>query len=188
MRRLRLVALVLPLGLATPPARGSEPAPGLSALVPADPAAGASPDLRARIYVKDLDHLARIVAVDPEIGARARDLAARQRRAMAVGFGGIALSGVLFAVGASRAAGELNTDLSSPRFGERTSSGGEALMVASGVTLVAVGIYAAIELTRGDGLVDLVNDWNVRHPEEPLEIAGGWASDAHLHGGVGARR
>jgi hypothetical protein len=179
MRR-HAVPLLLAAALAAP-ARGSDTTVILGATVPADPAAGAAgPDLRARIYVKDLDHLARIVAVDPEVGPRARDLAARQKRAGRVTIGGFVVGTSLFAVGGALWMNDIDSDLDSETFGEQTSSRGPTMMAIGGVTLVATGIYLLTQISRGDDLIDLVNDWNVRHPAEPIEIVGFPASD-HAH-------
>jgi hypothetical protein len=182
MRRLAALALIPPLAVSPLAGRASDGAPtGLSALVPPDPEAGAAPDLRARIYVKDLDHLAWIVSSDPELAARTRDLAGRQRRALGVWIGGAVLSTVLFSVGAARAMDGLDTDPGSPTFGERSSTGGEAMMVAAGVTLVVTTLVAGLGVAGGEGLVDIVNDWNLRHPSEPLELERGRPSHAHVH-------
>jgi hypothetical protein len=120
--------------------------------------------------VKDLDHLAQLLSADPALGDQVRDLAGRAKRTAAVTvFGGL-LGGALFATGGAFTVNDVDHRLDSPTFGERTSSRGPALMTAGGVTLAAALVYAVVRMPRTGELLDVVNAWNLRHPDEPLEL------------------
>jgi len=141
--------------------------PPAAAAVPTVP----PPDLHARIYVKDLDHLAEILKEDPGIGARADDLAARAGRARSVGLTGGLVGSLLFAAGGMMAVNDVDSNLDSPTFGQRTSSRGPALMVVGTVTALASIAYAMTQAPRRDELIDVLNDWNAQHPDRPLDVA-----------------
>ena len=172
MRTLALtLAAFLPLAAraeALAPESAAPPPP--SAVAPAAPTAPA-PDLRARIYVKDVDHLAELLKEDPGIGARADDLAARASRARSVGWTGGLVGSLLFAAGGMMAVNDVDSNLDSPTFGQRTSSRGPALMVVGTATVLASMAYALTQAPRTDELLDIVNDWNAQHPERQLDAA-----------------
>jgi Bacterial SH3 domain len=138
------------------------PAPAPAALAaPAPP-----PDLKARIYVKDLDHLADLVKQDARVHEQAERLANRATAAKVVGWGGFAASMGAILYGANHLSE--HTDPSKPDFMQESSGqkwfvGG---LVGAGVSLVAALI---ISPSRGD-LLDVINGWNVAHPDEPFTL------------------
>jgi len=149
--------VVAPAGAAPPPAVAAPTAP--------------PPDLHARIYVKDLDHLAEILKGDPAIGARADDLAARAGRARSVFWAGGLVGMLLVGAGGMMTVNDVDSNLDSPTFGQRTSNRGPALMVVGTVTAVVSVAYAMAQAPRRDELVDVLNDWNAQHPERQLDAA-----------------
>lgn len=176
-RRVRLadggVAWIEDAAVRLGPVQVPAPAPGplvpQLAPPPPPPAPAAPPDLRARILVKDLDHLAELMKEDPASAAAAAAMIRRRNGAYAVGGVGFAASVVLSAIGASKLS--CHSDLNDPRFGQSCGAGG--YFVAGGIT-AAVAVLAAgiMHPTRSD-VFDLLNGWNVRHPDEPFTAGGG---------------
>jgi len=141
------------------PPSPSTPAPALLPL----------PAAQARIYVKDLDHLAELVKADPEAGPIATKLTERRNAAYVVGGIGLAVSTGFVVYGVSQWGKHL--DPSDPSFGKTAGSdrafyGGMIGALASGL------VAAAIHPWRSDFL-DLVNTWNTRHPDRPFTLEHG---------------
>lgn len=162
-----VLAALLPLASRAEIVTPARPTP--PAVQPAP--ASQPPDLHARIYVKDLDHLAELLKDDPAMGKRADDLAARLGRARTAGWTGGLVGMLLVGAGGMMTVNDVDSNLDSPTFGQRTSNRGPALMVVGGVTLVASLAYALSQAPRRDELVDVVNDWNAQHPERQLDAA-----------------
>jgi hypothetical protein len=137
--------------------------------VPAPPAAPVQPlsVVRPPLYIKDLDHLADLVKDDPPLEKRASDLADR-------------LLDARIAYGASAfvlAAGTLTTFIvkktdcvgSGPTMLCQQDPNLTYLLVGMGVSAVIAAI-AFGTAPRRDDFIDVVNDWNQRHPDRPLAI------------------
>ncbi len=130
-----------------------------------------TPDLRARIFVKDLDHLSELVKEDPAVAVRARALADRQRASFAVGGVGVVAGLVVSVIGMTQQTCD-SQPTGFPGGGTfqtcRFTGGG---LVAAGGILMAGGAVAAILLhpRRGD-LLDVVNAWNSAHRDQPIDL------------------
>lgn len=151
-----------PLASPTPPL-ASAPPPATAAPSPLAPPAQ-KPDLHPRLYVEDAGQLPRLMGKDPRFAVDAESLANRRKAAFVVGGLGLATSIALTFAGASAASSQNPSD---PNF---NVSAGSDLMLAGIVTL-AVGVAAAILVYphRGE-VLDLLNGWNIAHPEQPLDL------------------
>ena len=142
---------------------------------PASPAAAAvipPPDLRPRIYVKDLDHFAELVKEDATLEASAQTLVAR--RAAAVGVGGtLLLTGLVVTL---TGMGNQSCHDSTPFPGSGTLHicEGDPTQAAIGAAITAAGVLAAaIIFPKSGDLLDIINAWNTSHPDRPFELSGG---------------
>jgi SH3 domain-containing protein len=126
----------------------------------ASPAAAPAPDLRAHIYVKDLGHLADLVKEDGEIKASADRLVARRNATYVIMVAGLAAATALVASGASQ-------------FGDLESHRGERLFTAGLVTAGGSLLVGLLVHPRRGEVLDLLNGWNVRHPDRQFEISAG---------------
>ncbi|MFY0528860.1 hypothetical protein ACN28I_38775 [Archangium gephyra] len=149
---------------AAPPAAAQAPAadrPEREATAPAP-----------KIYVKDLEHLAELVKEDPLVGPKAQQLAERRKAGLALGIAGVAVGVVLTVVGiSSRSTEDCERPGGSfcvpkPNFG--MMYGG--LGVAAGSGLIS---YAL--MPKSGDLLDVINEWNTRHPANPFELTGAGA-------------
>jgi hypothetical protein len=133
------------------------------------PAPAGAPDLRARVYVKDIDHLAELMQKDEVIGAQARSLATRRTAAWVALGVGVAAGAGLFAFGMNRYSSALDRSHDRPDVAPDTSAG-TRLVAAGGATFTA-SILAYLLLTpRRNEILDVVNAWNGAHPGEPFEL------------------
>jgi len=144
-------------------------------VTPAAPVASDTPlrtpaDSPARIYVKDLDHLAELVKEDAPIATQAQSLATRATASKVTMFGsvftGLALSGLGFLV--------TSEDCSEPLFEggsrfchDRPTTG--LLISGLGLALVGSVVGYAISPSRND-VLDVINTWNRQHPDQPFEL------------------
>jgi hypothetical protein len=151
----------LRLGDAPPPALV---APLVPPPVPAPPPP--APDLRSHIYVKDLDHLSELVKGDPVVGPEAAKLAERRTTAWVVGGLGVATSIGVFVYGGSQFG--KHSDVNDPRFGDQGN--GPAAMAIGAVVLAATVLVAGVVAPKRGDLLDVMNAWNVRHPEQQFTI------------------
>ena len=130
------------------------------------------PDLRPRLYVKDLDHLAQLVKEDAAVEARAQALGTRRTAALGVG-------GALFATGlvvALTGVGNQSCHDSTPFPGAGTMRICESdpTQTAIGAGITAAGALAAMIISPKSGdLLDVINGWNTAHPDRPFELSGG---------------
>jgi hypothetical protein len=146
------------------------------------PAPAAPPDLRAPLYVKDLDHLAELVKSDPVIAPKANRITTRRRAAYATMGVGLGVSAALTVVGIKQMNREFDRAFDSPGF-EEPGNAGQATFASGLVVAVVTLITAAIIAPKHDDLLDVINGWNERHPEEPFEITpGGHTHSGHGHG------
>lgn len=158
-------AVLAPIAPAAPVAP-AEP-PGLTLPPPPAPSSP-PPDLRARIYVKDLDHLAELVKEDGPAAATARELVARRNAALTVGGLGLGVGVVLLAVAVSKAG--CHSDLNDPRFGQ--SCGAEGYAAGGSLAILGSMLAALVIHPKGGDLLDVVNGWNTRHPDRPFTLGG----------------
>jgi Bacterial SH3 domain len=135
---------------------------GSSAAVMA-PGPAKAPDLRATIYVKDVDHLAELVKSDQAVGPMADRLATRRTAGwVVIGLGWASAVGY-YAYSAN--SGAQNRDPNA------TKSDGEmkGIGVGVGIAIVSTLVGTLIFPSNGD-LLDVVNTWNTRHPDQPFTI------------------
>jgi hypothetical protein len=149
--------------VAVPPA-APRPAPVLPAIL--------VPDLRPRIYVKDLDHLAELLKEDAPLQAKARDLSTRRTNALTVG--GVLLSaGVLVAVmGATHETCDSEPAGRPPAQQIQVCTPNVGLLVAGSVISMSGVLAAMLMSPKHDDLLDVVNAWNASHPDRPFELYG----------------
>jgi hypothetical protein len=137
--------------------------------VPAAPAAPVQPlsVTRPPLYIKHLDHLGDLVKDDPLLDNQASDLTYRQHNSRLV-FG---ISLVTLAVVAVTPFLVKKTDCagSGPTMLCQQDHNLIYLLVGSGISaaIAAIGLGFA---PRRDEFIDVVNDWNQRHPDRPLAI------------------
>ena len=139
-------------------------APSPTAVAPPPPAP--PPDLRPRIYVKDLDHLSELVKDDPVAGPKAAKLTERRTAAWVVGGVGLAVSTVSFIYGVSEF--DKHGNLDDPNFG--STGNAQAAFAVGAVTLLATGIAAVAIAPKGGDLLDVINGWNVGHPDQQFTL------------------
>jgi hypothetical protein len=125
------------------------------------------------IYIKDLDHLASLVAGDQVVGPMAQHLVDRKFQSSVVGLTGLVVGGALALGGfalrtqnCAAAPGSVGVDapcIAEPRTG----------LMLGGIGVMGVSVVAALLLRpwRGD-ILDVVNTWNERHPDEPFTVQG----------------
>jgi hypothetical protein len=154
-----------------PPARARQVAdadrPGVS---PAGAPFAARPQAPVQIYVKDLDHLASLVEHDSVVSPMAHDLASRRTSSIGVLGTAVGISVALVAVGllnktqdcfGDGSSGLAPTCVDKPRLG----------FIYAGVAVDLVGTIAwAIMTPKRSDLLDVINTWNRRHPDEPFSI------------------
>jgi hypothetical protein len=146
----------------------SFPTPG-AAPAAAVPAPAFAPDLRPHIYVKDIDHLAELVRGDPTVSPMAERLAVRRRTALTVGGVGLAISTVFVVYGASQFG--KHSDPGDPDF--MKTSGGDKAFVGGVVGAIASTLVMLVIHPKGGDLLDVVNTWNVAHPDQPFTLERG---------------
>ena len=136
---------------------------------PPRPAAAASP-ATAHIYVKDLHHLAELVKPDSLVYPKATALADRHTAAMAVAIGtgavGLALLLGSLTVFAHENCMQLLTG--APAYCTKDPNV-PALLAGAIVGLIGPLIGLVMEPSRDD-LLDVVNEWNSRHADEPFTL------------------
>jgi hypothetical protein len=121
-----------------------------------------APSDRAPIFIKDLDHLASLVIQDSEVHPMALNLASKQKTADFIFWGGligglgIALVPMLFPKDCAPEDYECDDSIA-------------PLIVGTGVMTISTVIALAIRPGRSD-LLDVLNAWNQRHPQEPFTI------------------
>lgn len=174
-RRVRLpdggVGYVLESELAfsrAPAPAAQTPAPAV-ATTPASVAAPAV-DLRPRLYVKDLAHLAQLMKDDPDLGSTASSLDRRRTQSMAVAIVGGLAAGVLIVGGGVKTATDTNSDVNSPDFGRRTSSAGPIMLGAGAAVALGSVIYVAARYPRRSEVIDVLNAWNTRYPDRQFQV------------------
>lgn len=154
--------------------------PGAAAALPpaAPPVPPApAPDLRPRLYVKDLGHFAELVKTDPRLAPKAERLVNRRRTAIGIlAVGGAASLGAI-TYGISQAERQRappgDPDFMKTTDAEKAFVGGVLGAIATTVVALVVAPW------RGD-LLDVVNEWNVAHPESQFELERGHVGH---HGG-----
>jgi len=167
------IALRLVTAEAAPPAAPATATPPAAAQAPAEdrPVREATPP-SPKIYVKDLEHLAELVKEDPLVGPKAQQLAERRKAGLALGIAGVAVGVVLTAVGIgsrseqcepSRIPGADPFCVPRPHFG--MVYGGLGVALGSGLISFAV-------MPKAGDLLDVINEWNTRHPANPFELTG----------------
>jgi hypothetical protein len=165
-------AAARPVAAAAPAAA---PAPASTEATPAA-ATPSKPDLRARIYVKDLDHFAELVKEDKAVHERAAALVARRRAARWTGLGGAVLG--IGLLGASMLVPDsCDTRPVLPGFPELGNekscgpgAGRYALLGAGAFALTGGAVGFAVLTPRRNDFLDVVNQWNGRHLDQPFEI------------------
>jgi hypothetical protein len=130
-----------------------------------------TPDLRPRIVVRDLDHLAELVKQDPAVAVKARALADRQRASFAVGGLGVVAGLVVSAIGMTQETCE-SQPTGFPGGGAfrscRFTGGG--MVVAGGILMAGGAVAAVLMLPKRGEFLDVVNAWNSAHSDRPIDL------------------
>ncbi len=157
------------------PVASPPPPPGGALAPPATAAAIPWPDLRARIYVKDLDQLAELVKEDAAVEAKARALSARSGTALAIGGVLTATGLVVLLTGIGNQSCETESvalPLSGPTSFQVCQGDPTQALVGGGI--MAVGSLAwMLLMPRSGDVLDLINAWNTSHPDRPFELSSG---------------
>jgi hypothetical protein len=186
---LRLVteAVVVPAGgtstaEATPvPASATVPGSPQAPVAPAAPAVTDRPVREAaapspKIYVKDLAHLADLVKKDELVGPKALALSERQTTANVVGLVGMAAGLAVGVLGTTVMAKE---ECKPPLFegaSEFCMTKLDFGMVYTGVGIsLGSGLLWYLLSPKSGELLDVINEWNTRHPSDPFELTGNGA-------------
>ena len=135
---------------------------------------GPPPGVGSLTYVKDLDHLAAITSPDSALHLRAIELEHKVNIGMGVLMGGAAL-GALIVVGAATVFTQEDCIGSQPPLCQSRPNG--ALAGVGLFTMVAGGLAGLLIMPHRGDLLDIVNEWNTRHPEQTLLLD----SPRHLH-------
>jgi hypothetical protein len=117
-------------------------------------------------YVQDFNHLADLTGKDATVQAQATKLARLRVASYAVGFGGQALALALFVSGATFMGGQ--TCYSD---GYCMHDWNMPVMWSSLAVLGSSFVTAMILRPSRRDLLDVVNEWNSRHADEPLTLA-----------------
>jgi hypothetical protein len=170
------VALVAPP--ATAPVAPPPPvaAPAVQPLPAGPPAAPVvATNARAIIYVEDLDHLAELVKSDNVVHPKAEALANNQKGAAALMVTG-GVIGSLVVIGSFTFLASQSCPTSYPPLCTTNPSVG-GIVVGSLISLAGLIGGVALLPSRGD-LLDVINEWNARHRDQPftLERAPGMAA------------
>jgi hypothetical protein len=158
--------LTLPGSAPAAPSTPAAPAPAS----PSDTPLRAPETTMARVFVKDLDHLAELVKEDPIVSPQAQALASRATASQVTMYGsiltGMAISGVGF-LATSETCEEPLFQGASPFCRKRPSW----TLIFSGLGLALVGsmVGYAIAPSRND-VLDVLNAWNRGHPDQPFEL------------------
>lgn len=188
--RIGFALVVAFVSLTVPPPAAAQPEPiredsapavsqPASPAVPGEPRAVSAqkPDLHPplRLYVEDAGQLPRLMGGDPRFAADAQSLAQRRTAAYVVAGLGLATSIALTIAGAN--------DMSSPPPGDPNfgkTPGGYNLMLGGMVSLLVGSAVALAIYPHRSEVVDLVNGWNVAHPNEQLEVQPVIVTSGHL--------
>jgi hypothetical protein len=151
------------------PAEPTRPAP--RPVEPLRPPVVRSRPARAHttIYVKDLDHLAELVESDTVVHPQAESLASRHKVAMVSLWGGNIVGGVVVIGGVTFLGSKSCTPTGSGSAVCTTSPNLTAMIVGCALALAGTIGWLAITPTRSD-LLDVINTWNERHPDEPFTM------------------
>jgi hypothetical protein len=130
-------------------------------------------------FVGTLDGLGESMKSDNLLHPRALSLAARRRAGTAVFAGGFLLGAVLSVGSMTFLAGQDCMDFAGqstchPSLNKTAVAGGMLALLGA-----VVGGYAIVP--RPGEVIDLVNDWNVRHPEQPYALPPGFGREHHHH-------
>ena len=179
----RLAILVMLVGASAGRASAS-PAPAAveaGASPPITPLTGAppgSPAVPVR-YVGSLRGLEASMQSDSLLHARVQSIADRRTAGFAVLFGGMAVGAALSIGSMTFLAGQDCTDFAG-RPSCMPSPNGAAL--AGGMLVTAASVLAGFAIAPRSGeIVDLVNDWNARHPDQPYAFIPGSELPSHHH-------
>ena len=122
---------------------------------------------RPPLYIKNLDHLADLVKDDPLLDKRALDLVDRLQNSRIM----YGISLVTLAAAAVTPFLIKKTDCvgSGPTMLCQQDPNLTYLLIGSGISVV-IGAIAFGMAPERDEYIDVVNDWNQRHPDRPLAI------------------
>jgi len=128
-----------------------------------------APAKSAPIYIKDLRHMAELMSEDRLVQPRAQRLATRRTAGLGVLWGGVGLGIALTTAGVIYGAGAYEGD---PSNKEETSLG----LVIAGGGLILVGVVVGVAtLPSREDVLDVINSWNTRHPDQPVQLGHGEA-------------
>jgi hypothetical protein len=136
-----------------------------SAVEPLAPPGGPPAGVGSLTYVKDLDHLAAITSPDSALHLRTVELERKGNIGMGVLMGSAAL-GALIVVGAATVFTQEECIGASPPLCQSRPNG--ALAGVGLFTMVAGGLAGLMIMPHRGDLLDIVNEWNARHPEQTL--------------------
>ena len=145
-----------------------------------------APPPRVQVYVKDLDHLAELVREDEVVYPMAEALVSDETTATVVAWSGIVVGGLLI-VGSVLALDRVDRvdsnnrgsyTLGSPDYPTYNSYSYESpdyttsyALLGAGTAVCLVGWLVREAVTPGkDDLLDVLNAWNGRHPNEPFTL------------------
>jgi SH3-like domain-containing protein len=155
--------LTFPVATPSAPVVVSTASPSGSNAAVMAPGMARAPDLRATIYVKDVDHLAELVKSDQAVGPMADRLATRRTAGWVVI--GVGWASALGYYVYSANSGAQNRDPYAMK------SDGEMKGIGVGVGVAMVSTLVGILIFPGErDLLDVINTWNTRHPDQPFTI------------------
>jgi len=129
---------------------------------PRAPIPAIAPTARAPIFIKDLDHLAELVGNDSEVHPMALKLATKQTTANVFFWGTFLVGGGLILVPLIAP-----NDCSDTTYDCSPDTG--PVLIGAVVMTAGLLISLAMRPSRND-LLDVLNTWNQRHPQEPFTL------------------
>jgi hypothetical protein len=154
---------------------------------PAAPAGAAAPveplgaKLHAKIYIKDLDQLAGLVAADPVVSPMVQNLIERRQGALGAGIVGGAAGAILTTVGFFVTHQSCTNDYV---LGQVCTSEPSLPFIITGLVITTLSAtIAGIVYPKHDDYLDVINAWNPRHLDDQLsiEVVGTSAGGARIY-------
>lgn len=130
--------------------------------------------VQAQIYVTDLDHLASLVQDDPVVYPMARELTSDSDTADILTWGGLGIGAAMTITGLvvfEQSVHEYDPRIQHGEYRDQPENTIGAVVALTGATMMLVGVIAGAATNPGRrDLLNVVNSWNKRHPDQPFTL------------------